>query len=1444
MSKSKKKNKISDRLQRASVVFESFGHAKTIQNENSSRFGKYVEVQFNSKGKLAGAKISDYLLERKRVTNIPHGERGFHCFYQLLTGASTEQKTKWSLTDAKHFKYLSASKMYKAQGVDDVAAFASLKSALKAVGVKEKYQEQVFQVLAVILHLGNLEFVEGKSKEDAAEVKNQELLDIIAELLGVRSRDLENALVYQTKLIKKEVCTMFLDEEEAAENCKLLAQTLYSLLWNFLLDTMNKKLVDENFSNYVGLLDSFGLENGKTNYFNQLLYNYTAERLLAYLNKATFEREIELYRNENISFPEVSYGDNSQILDLLTGSSNGILTVFNEEAAKQRKRAKVSALLERFGEVHAENSFFIKILKQSKSYLFGVRHHSEDVYYDAKDFLDSNSETVNADFLVLFRGGPDTKPTKNSFVGHLFSENCLDVERAPKNEKTIVNALQVNMPSRAPSSKNSKKDKKDQERGDPTFAGDYIRELNNLFDSIDETAVSFVLCIRPNKNNAPNKFDKAIVQAQVTNLGLLDIVNMKKVGYELKYDFDTFVERYRVIMEGQLDDKASSKDKITEIMGQSGVYDQEAVTFGKSKVFVKSSMAAELDLVMRKADKAERKRLKEKVKGSGKDASSVVGDGSRVSSYLPDDQSDFLDSEAEGSQVSASEYTDDERFDGQSQVQSELSFITETQQYDSSGAPLAQKKGAEEIQPEEEEEEISTIRRHWLNVTFLLTWWIPNKCLEWNGMKRADIQQAWREKVALCILIILLSALMLFFIIGFSLVLCPRENMFRLSELAEHNYRLSLYVAVHGLVFDYTIQRNSHSISPEYIDQFGGKDATILFPRSASLCGLEETTPIEPNPAAEWRHDPAVTMAILTRRRNYFKGYLSFLPDEIAEASKKPDHRWVTINGNVYNVTEYLNTDQNFLGDGVKEVLLGFVGGDATEGFNKLRKDVRERALKCMNTIYFAGKIDTRAKPACLVANFILLAATGVLVAIMVVKFLSALRVGSKGDPEDHDRFVIIQVPCYTEGEENLRRTIDSLATLRYDDKRKLLMLIADGNIIGSGNDRATWRIALDILGVDPSIDPPKLSFQSLGEGNRQHNMGKVYTGLYDCQGHLVPYMVVVKVGKDNESRRPGNRGKRDTQLLLMRFLQKVHYDEPMSPLELEMFHQIKNVIGVDPSFYEFILMVDADTEVVQDSLNRLVSAMVHDSKIVGICGETTLANERDSLITMMQVYEYYISHHLAKAFESMFGSVTCLPGCFCMYRVRTPNKSIPLLISQPVITDYAENNVDTLHKKNLLSLGEDRYLTTLMLKHFPNMKISFTPDAICKTYAPDRWSILLSQRRRWINSTVHNLLELLLLPQLCGFCCFSMRFVVFFDLFSTLVMPATMGYLAYLIIEAINDKFFPLISLILLVAGYGLQIIIFLLKKKWEHIGWLIIYILALPFFTFFIPVYAFWHL
>jgi chitin synthase len=199
------------------------------------------------------------------------------------------------------------------------------------------------------------------------------------------------------------------------------------------------------------------------------------------------------------------------------------------------------------------------------------------------------------------------------------------------------------------------------------------------------------------------------------------------------------------------------------------------------------------------------------------------------------------------------------------------------------------------------------------------------------------------------------------------------------------------------------------------------------------------------------------------------------------------------------------------------------------------------------------------------------------------------------------------------------------------------------GMIIGTGNDRPTPRIVLDILGVDEGIDPEPQSFQSLGDGNKQLNYGKVYSGLYEIEGRAVPFVVVVKVGKKTERQRPGNRGKRDSQMIIMRFLNRVHFNSAMTPMELDVFHNIRNVIGVDPAFYEFILMVDADTEVEPDSLNRLVSHMIKDSKILGICGETRLSNENKSWVTMMQVYEYFISHHLAKAFESLFGSVTCM---------------------------------------------------------------------------------------------------------------------------------------------------------------------------------------------------------
>ena len=227
----------------------------------------------------------------------------------------------------------------------------------------------------------------------------------------------------------------------------------------------------------------------------------------------------------------------------------------------------------------------------------------------------------------------------------------------------------------------------------------------------------------------------------------------------------------------------------------------------------------------------------------------------------------------------------------------------------------------------------------------------------------------------------------------------------------------------------------------------------------------------------------------------------------------------------------------------------------------------------------------------------------------------------------------------------------------------------------------------------------------------------------------------------------------------------------------------------------------------------------------------------------------YFISHHLAKAFESVFGGVTCLPGCFSMYRFKARKANdgdwVPVLVSPQIISEYSQSTVTTLHQKNLLLLGEDRFLTTLLLRTFPNRKMMFCPQARCRTVVPDTFSILLSQRRRWINSTVHNLMELVLVRDLCGTFCFSMQFVIFIDLVGTVVLPVAICLTYTLIINYIFNppaSFSDAIPLLLLAAVLGLPgILILITTFKLVYVGWMMIYLIALPIWNFVLPVYAF---
>ncbi|WFD01529.1 chitin synthase [Malassezia obtusa] len=455
-----------------------------------------------------------------------------------------------------------------------------------------------------------------------------------------------------------------------------------------------------------------------------------------------------------------------------------------------------------------------------------------------------------------------------------------------------------------------------------------------------------------------------------------------------------------------------------------------------------------------------------------------------------------------------------------------------------------------------------------------------------------------------------------------------------------------------------------------------------------------------------------------------------------------------------------------------------------------------------------------------------------------------------------HNPYVVCLVTCYSEGVEGISATLSSLAKTEYPSNRQLLFVVADGMVTGFGETLSTPDMCVSLMSPDARFGTPMpMSYGSIATGKKAHNMALVYAGHYidPSGGEPVPMIVVAKCGTPDEAneKKPGNRGKRDSQMVLLNFLQRVTYDDPMTPLDYDLFRKAHALLGVTPDFFELILMVDADTKVHKGALRSLCDAMMNDNRIMGACGETRIENKAQSWVTMIQVFEYFISHHQVKAFESVFGGVTCLPGCFSIYRVKARKTSdddwIPVVIKPEILREYSQTIVTTLHQKNLLLLGEDRFLSTMLLRTFPHRKMIFVPQAVCHTEVPHTFKMLLSQRRRWINSTVHNLMELVLVRDLCGTFCFSMQFVVLMDLIGTLVLPVAILLTYTLIVLACvhpPKDFASAIPITMLIAVLVMPgVVITVAELKFHFIGWLIIYLIFLPVWNLILPAYSFWH-
>ncbi|KAI0051256.1 glycosyltransferase family 2 protein [Auriscalpium vulgare] len=832
----------------------------------------------------------------------------------------------------------------------------------------------------------------------------------------------------------------------------------------------------------------------------------------------------------------------------------------------------------------------------------------------------------------------------------------------------------------------------------------------------------------------------------------------------------------------------------------------------------------------------------------------------------------------------------------------------------------------------------------WTIFSRVVTFWAPAALLKSvGGLKDKNVQQAWREKIALCVIIICFCGVIGFATVGLQRVLCPE----RTTVATEHFIDVGATpgtLGVNGYMFNVSASTSTDP-SVDFFSlakQLPGQDITTLFDRDASsfpkCTGLPYRIALDPpcNTATPCPLGPLnSTKTFQTLHLVNISRPVGYDWDQVSNLVN-----YIVLDGHVVNLNPYFRLHPTPIPADAVDILLRTLlatpdssGRDGTRLFVN-RADVH-KALPCIIQRYGAGQID-KITPGCFVSQLVLYAGLIVILGLVFVRFIMAcifnwfLSARLAGNPDDRslnrsaispavmpeganisidnkngtapwagpegskkltkptnksartlpssssttlingqpdaapivslaqigaELFAVCLVTCYSEGEESLRTTLDSISRTTYSDKRKLLFVVADGMITGAGEKRSTPDICVGLLDADPRFgNPTPMGYIAVGSGTKAENRAMVYAGHYTVAGCRTPTVIIVKCGTEQEAitdKKPGNRGKRDSQLILMNFFSRVTYNDRMTPLDFDLFRKIHVLMGVTPDFFEVCLMVDADTKVFPDSLKALVNCMHHDPMIMGVCGETRIANKRQSWVTAIQVFEYFISHHMAKAFESVFGGVSCLPGCFSMFRLKARKSSgddwIPLIIKPEIVKEYSQSEVTTLHQKNLLLLGEDRFLTTCLIRTFPNRKMMFLPQARCRTVVPDTFSVLLSQRRRWINSTIHNLMELVLVRNLCGTFCFSMQFVVFMDLLGTVVLPIAIS-LTYLLIvsSALHPpkSFEEAIPLVLLVAVLGLPAVLILITtRKVVYVFWMLIYLIALPIWNFVLPVYAFWH-
>ncbi|CAN1217160.1 XI-I [Linum perenne] len=533
-------------------LLEAFGNARTVRNDNSSRFGKFVEIQFDTNGRISGAAVRTYLLERSRVVQITDPERNYHCFYQLCASGRKDAE-RYNLDHPSHFHYLNQSKTYELDGVSNAEEYLRTRRAMDVVGISNEEQEAIFRTLAAILHLGNIEFSPGH-EHDSSVIKDQKSnfhMQKAAELLMCNVNLLLATLCTRTIQTREGIIIKALDSNAAITSRDALAKTVYAKLFDWLVGKINRSVGQDLTSQMqIGVLDIYGFECFKNNSFEQFCINFANEKLQQHFNEHVFKMEQEEYRKEEINWSYIEFIDNQDVLDLIEKKPIGIVALLDEACMFPKSTHK---------------TFSMKLFQHFRSHPrlekakfsetdFALSHYAGKVTYQTDTFLEKNRDYVVLEHCNLLSS------SKCAFVAGLFSSSPEESSRSSYKFSSVATRFK--------------------------------QQLQALMETLNTTEPHYIRCVKPNSSNRPQKFESQSILHQLRCGGVLEAVRISLAGYPTRRTYSEFVDRFGILtpeyLDGSYDERAWTEKILQKLKLQN-------FQLGRTKVFLRAGQIGILD---------------------------------------------------------------------------------------------------------------------------------------------------------------------------------------------------------------------------------------------------------------------------------------------------------------------------------------------------------------------------------------------------------------------------------------------------------------------------------------------------------------------------------------------------------------------------------------------------------------------------------------------------------------------------------------------------------------------------------------------------------------------------------------------------------------------------------------------------------------------------------